>query len=141
MKLGRKLILGLIALLILYASLFAGFSMQAQENIIVENIVTQTSNTLRQSVLLTDMKLNKLLSGISLLSTNQELYTLFTRHSADGFGDNSRESILRRLIYTYLTDQEYLIDLHILSKKIDFAYKGITDYAYESFFKEGRFAT
>lgn len=46
MKLGRKLILGLIALLILYASLFAGFSMQAQENIIVENIVTQTSNTL-----------------------------------------------------------------------------------------------
>ena len=141
MKLGRKLILGLIVLLILYASLFAGFSMQAQENIIVENIVTQTSNTLRQSVLLTDMKLNKLLSGISLLSTNQELYTLFTRHSADGFGDNSRESILRRLIYTYLTDQEYLIDLHILSKKIDFAYKGITDYAYESFFKEGRFAT
>lgn len=141
MKLGRKLILGLIVLLILYASLFAGFSMQAQENIIVENIVTQTSNTLRQSVLLTDMKLNKLLSGISLLSTNQELYTLFTRHAADGFGDHSRESILRRLVYTYLTDQEYLIDLHILSKKIDFAYNGITNYAYESFFKEGRFAT
>ena len=128
MKLGRKLILGLIVLLILYASLFAGFSIQAQQNITVENIVTQTSNTLRQSVSLTDMKLNKLLSGISLLSTNQELYTLFARHSADGFGDNSRESILRRLIYTYLTDQEYLIDLHILSKKIDFSYNNITDY-------------
>ena len=50
MKLGRKLILGLIVLLILYASLFAGFSIQAQQNITVENIVTQTSNTLRQSV-------------------------------------------------------------------------------------------
>ena len=71
MKLGRKLILGLIALLILYASLFAGFSMQAQENIIVENIVTQTSNTLRQSVLLTDMKLNKLLSGILKLPSSK----------------------------------------------------------------------
>lgn len=86
MKLGKKLILGLIVLLILYASLFAGFSIQAQQNITVENIVTQTSNTLRQSVSLTDMKLNKLLSGISMLSTDQELYTLFARHSADGFG-------------------------------------------------------
>ncbi len=47
------------------------------------------------------------------------------------------KNILRRLIYTYLTDQEYLIDLHILSKKIDFSYNNITDYTYESFFQRG----
>ncbi len=141
MTLWRRLIAGLLGLVIMYLAVIGFMIISSERQIGIEHVCIQTSNSLSQSVQLIEMRLKSFLDSITLLCADRELFYLFTKTGNDGFGDNSREKIIRRLINTYFIDQNYILDLHLISKTINFGYNNITEYHLSDFTGDGAFLT
>ena len=130
-----------MGLVILYLAVIGFMIISSERQVWIEHVCLETSNSLSQSIQLIDVRLKSFLDSITLLCADRELFYLFTRSGNDGFGDNSREKIIRRLINTYFINQNYILDLHLISKTVNFGYNNITRYQLSDFTGDGAFLT